>query len=181
MDFVSHTVLGATVAILLTGEKHSAVALQGAVLGVLPDLLGAPVTEGYHLVRSRFRVFSREGFRRTFLPGTTHRWDRLPDWILSYYQFLHSIWFAGLFTLAVILVDPARYWYGPVMFLAHPFVDIFLHKDEPGRRFPRAIRPFWPARFCLQWVQWSEIPLWGRWPVIPILLQVVFWSWYLGG
>ena len=180
MDFPSHAVLGATTAILLTGEKTSGIALQGALLGVLPDLLGAPVTEGYHLVRSRFRVFSAAGFRATFQPGTTLRWERLPDWVFSYYQYLHSVWFGLLVTGVAWVVSPEALWWGPTMYLSHSFVDGFLHQDEPGRRFPRAIRPFWPAPFCLQWVQWSEIRLWGPLPLIPVLVQAAFWCWYLG-
>jgi hypothetical protein len=90
-------------------------------------------------------------------------------------------WFAALFTLAVSALDPTRYWYGPVMFRSHPFANLLLHKDEPGRRFPRAIRPLWPAPYCLQLVQWSEVTRWGKWPVIPLLLQVASWWWYLAG
>jgi hypothetical protein len=181
MDFLSHATLGATAAILICGRKDAETALLGAALGVLPDLLGAPITEGYHLLRAGRRVFTRSGFNEAFLPGTTHRWERLPDWIIGYYQFLHTVWFALLLTILVSCVYPAAWWWGPTMFFSHSFVDFFLHRDEPGCRFPRGIRPFWPLAFSIQLVQWSEIPGWVKPPLVPLLFQVGFWSWFLTG
>lgn len=179
MDVVSHATLGAAVAVLLTGDKNPDVAAQGAILGILPDLLGAPVTEGYHLLKRKFNVFSFRRFNDTFLVGTTHRWDNLPKGMISYYYLLHSVWFFAIFTILLLIFCPGKIWWGATSYLSHPFLDLFLHKDERGRRFERAIRPFWPMNFSFQIVQWSDIYLWGRMPLIPVVIQILFWSWFL--
>lgn len=179
MDIISHATLGATIAIFLTGDKNPDVAIQGAVLGILPDLLGAPIAEGYHLFKKKLKVFDLKSFNETFLYGTTHRWDRLPIWIINYYYFLHSIWFAIIFTIFLFIFSPDKIWWSSTLYISHPFIDIFIHKDEKGRRFKRAIRPFWPFNFSIQLFQWSDIYWWGKFPLIPILIQILFWCWFV--
>lgn len=179
MDIVTHATLGATIAVSFTGHKNPDIAIQGAILGILPDLLGAPVTEGYHLFKQKFNVFSLKRFNDTFQVGTTHRWDNLPESIINYYYFLHSVWFFIIFTTLLLIFCPNKIWWGPTFYFSHPFPDAFFHKDEIGRRFERAIRPFWPIKFSLQIIQWSDIYLWGKIPLIPLVIQILFWSWFL--
>lgn len=179
MDIISHATIGATAAIILTGSKSPEIAIQGAVMGALPDLLSGPFSEGYHIIKSKFKIFSIKDFKEVFMVGTTHRWEHQPKWIINYYHFLHSIWFALLFTLFLVFFWPDRTWWGLIFYISHPFLDIFSHKDEKGKKFTRATRPFWPLNFSIQLFQWSDVYWWGKVPVIPVIIQVVFWCWFI--
>lgn len=179
MDVFSHAAFGATLAILVTGEKDTAILVQGAILGTIPDILGAPVTEGYHLSKLNLSQIGFEKIKRHFKVGTTHRWETLPQGIVNYYYILHSIWFAITFAVLVLLLEPSKIWYPFVFYISHPFIDIFLHKDEKNMKFKRGIRPFWPFKYSLQVFQWSEFYWWGKMPLIPLLIQFAFWGWYI--
>ena len=176
MDILSHATIGAGTAMLILGTKDPTIATQGAIIGILPDILGAPITEGYHLFKARFDVFSLKKFLNVFKFGTIERWRQLPPWIQSYYHFLHSFLFVFITAIVLMFISPTLIYLALILLIAHILPDMFLHKDDPGMCFKHAVRPFWPLQLSVQLCQWYNLKYWVKIPLIPIMIQIIFWT-----
>ena len=176
MDILSHATIGAGTAMLIFSTKDPTIAAQGAFMGILPDILGVPITEGYHLFKARFNIFSAKKIIDVFKFSTTQRWGQLPSWINSYYHFLHSFLFVLITTAVLMIISPVLISWAFVLLIAHILPDVFLHKDESRTTFKHGIRPFWPLQLSVQVCQWYNLKYWAKIPLIPIVIQIIFWA-----
>ena len=176
MDILSHATIGAGTAMLIFGIKDPTIAIQGAITGILPDILGVPITEGYHLFKARFNIFSPKKFIDVFKLGTTQRWEQLPLWVNFYYHFLHSFLFVLITAVVLTIISPTLTPLALVLFTAHILPDIFLHKDIPHTNFKHGVRPLWPLQLSIQGYQWYNLKYWVKIPLIPTIIQIFFWT-----
>lgn len=145
MDIVSHALLGAAIV------KDQNLLVPALAFGAGPDILnGIPV----HI--AMFRRLRNEGksWRDIFSALLNPQWWlTAPTWTHASYLHMHSLFFAGLISLALYIIHPPWLILMKAWFL-HIGIDIFTHREW------FATRPFYPlSNWHVDAFNWFESPL----------------------